>query len=295
MRFLSRAVPCLLLLIGVAGFRADSAASAGVQPAVSLEDYGLRAEDATHWELPRRLREISDLAMTGDHRLLAHNDEAGVVFEIDTREGSIVKEFQIADIADPVTDDFEGIAVADSWIYLVTSSGRIYECPEGDDGESVLFRVYATGAGRHCEIEGLTYDPGGRELLLLCKNPRSEDLVGQVGIFRWSIDRKQLSDEAPATIPVAAFAPRIGADRYQPSGIERHPTSGNYFVVAARQSAIAEVTPGGQVLEIRRLEARWHRQIEGVTFAPDGALIVADEGGRRRETGRLTVYPGSRE
>ena len=175
--------------------------------------------------------------------------------------------------------------MADGWIYLVTSSGRIYEFPEADDGESVLFQVYATGAGRHCEIEGLTYDPGGRELLLLCKNPRSDGLLGQVAIFRWSVEQKRLRDDPPATIPVAAFARGIGANRYQPSGIERNPASGNYFVVAARQNAIAEVTPDGEVLEVRRFAAPWHRQMEGVTFAPDGALIVADEGagGSERE------------
>ena len=63
-------------------------------------------------------------------------------------------------------------------------------------------------------------------------------------------------------------------------------------MLAARQSAIVEVTPAGRVLSVRPLEAPWHRQLEGVTFAASGALIVADEGGRRRAPGRLTLYPG---
>ena len=242
-----------------------------------------------HWALPRRLQEISGLAMTSDHRLLAHNDEVGVVFEIDYRDGSIVKEFQLADMADPVADDFEGIAVADGRIYLVTSAGRLYECREGDAGESVLFRVHATGVGRDCEIEGLTYDAGRRELLLMCKDARSEDLAGRLAMYRWSVDEQRLSADPPTVLPVRDFARRIGSNRYWPSGIERHPASGNYFVVAARQGAIAEMTPAGEVLAARRFTAGWHRQVEGIAFAADGALIVADEGGGGRAS--LTVYP----
>ena len=289
LKFLAGAAWCLLALTGTADAREDGAVSSGTGQAASLEDFELEAARTTYWELPRRLREISGLAMTRDQRLLAHNDEAGVVFEIDYRKGSIVKEFQLADVGDPVADDFEGIAVAGGQVYLVTSAGRLYECREGAEGESVLFTVYATGVGRNCEIEGLAYDEGPRELVLMCKDPRTEDLLGKLAIYRWSIDDKRLSDHSPTVIPVRVLAGRIGANRYRPSGIERHPVSGNYFVVAARQGAIAEVTPGGEVVAVRRFLAGWHRQVEGITFAADGALLVADEGGEGRAI--LTVYP----
>ena len=288
LRFLFGGIACLLLSTGTPPD--CSGMSQERQSEVSLEDYGLEPGSATRWELPRRLREISGLATTSDHRLLAHNDEAGVVFEIDYRDGSIVKEFQLSDMTDPVADDFEGIAVADGRIYLVTSSGRLYEFPEGAAGESVLFRVYATGIGRECEIEGLAYDSDRRELLLMCKDARSESLAGRLAIYRWSIDEERLSADSPTIVPIRDFARRIESNRYHPSGIERHPVSGNYFVIAARQGAIAEVTPAGEVLSAKRFTAGWHRQVEGVAFAEDGSLIVADEGGGDRAG--LTVYPG---
>ena len=179
--------------------------------------------------------------------------------------------------------------MAEGRIYLVTSSGRLYEFHEGADDESVLFTAHATGAGRDCEIEGLAYDERARELLLMCKDPRTADLTGLVAIHRWSIGEGRLRDDSPTAIPMPEVAGRIGANRFRPSGIELHPVSGNYFVVAARQRAVAEVTPAGTVLHVRRFEAPWHRQIEGIAFAPDGALIVADEG--RDERGTLTIYP----
>ena len=272
-----------------------SDAMAVLQGEISLASYRLAAETATHWKLPGRLEEISGLAMTVDNRLLAHNDEKGVVYEIDYRHGSIVKAFQLADMADPVADDFEGIATVDDRVYLVTSAGRLYECGEGADGESVLFNSYATGIGRECEIEGLAYDESQRALVLMCKNPRRADLEEQLAIYHWSIDEKRLSEDAHIVIPVIEFSRHIGGKKFQPSGIERHPVSGNYFVVAARQGAIAELTPGGQVVAAKLFPAQWHRQAEGITFAADGALIVADEGAGGKA--RLTLYPvsGSRQ
>ena len=258
---------------------------------VSLGSYELTAETASQWKLPGRLREISGLAMTTDGRLLAHNDEWGVVYEIDPRDGSITKGFQLADMANPVAGDFEGIAATDERIYLVTSSGRLYEFSEGADGESVLYNLYTTGIGRDCEMEGLAYDGSRRVLLLMCKGSRSAELEGKLAIYHWSIDGKGLTDPPRTVIPVVEFSGPIGEGRFQPSGIERHPVSGHYFVVAARQRAVAEITPEGRVLAVRRFPARWHRQAEGITFAADNTLIIADEGAGERA--RLTLYPVS--
>ena len=266
----------------------DPDTMAVLQRELSLASYSLAAETATHWKLPGRLAEISGLAMTVDNRLLAHNDEKGVVYEINYRDGTIVKAFQLADMATPVADDFEGIATVDDQVYLVTSAGRLYECGEGADGESVLFTSYATGVGRDCEIEGLAYDESQRALLLMCKNPRRADLEEQVAVYHWSIDEKQLSEAARIVIPVIEFSRYIGGKKFQPSGIERHPVSGNYFVVAARQGAIAEITPTGQVVAAKELLAPWHRQAEGITFAADDTLIIADEGAGGKA--RLTLY-----
>ena len=262
-----------------------------LQRKISLESYTLNEETATQWKLSSHLEEISGLAMTRDDRLLAHNDERGIIFEIDYQKGAIVKSFQLTDMENPIAGDFEGIATIDDQIYLVTSSGRLYECREGTDGESVLFNVYTTGVGRDCEIEGLAYDESKRALLLMCKDARSADMEGQLAVYHWLIDEKQLSEDTHTVIPVVEFSRHIKGKKFQPSGIERHPVSGNYFVVAARQRAIAEIAPGGQVVAVREFPAQLHRQAEGITFAADGTLIVADEGAGRKA--RLTLYPVS--
>ena len=262
-----------------------------LQRKISLESYDLKVETATRWKLPGHLYEISGLAMTLDNRLVAHNDEKGVIHEIDYRKGEIVKAFQLADMKVPVSGDFEGIAIVNDQVYLVTSSGRIYECSRGVDGASVLYNSYATGVGRDYEIEGLAYDASQRALLLMGKNARREDLKEHLVIYHWSTDVKQLNEDAHIVIPVIEFTRHIDEKEFQPSGIEKHPVSGNYFVIAARQMAIAEITPGGQVVGAKQFPTEWHRQPEGITFDADGTLIIADEGSGKKA--RLTLYPVS--
>lgn len=283
-RRLRLAVP-VLAVVAVSVW--TTAVPAAAQPA--LTGYRLDADAAFGWRLPRRLTEISGLALTEDGRLLAHHDEAAVVFELDLQTGAVVKEFEVGDANGPVRDDFEGIAAADGLLYLVTSAGRLYVFEEGAEGETVLFTVYATGVGRRCEIEGLAWDKRRRALLLLCKRSLDPDRPDELAIHIWSAEERRLLKEATTFIPLADVSRELGGSGYRPSGIERHPGSGNYFVVAARQQAVAEVTPTGRLLAVERFPGRWHRQIEGITFGPDGALIVADEGAGGRA--RLTVYP----
>ena len=55
------------------------------------------AAPAQQRRLPRRLREISGLAVTSDGRLFGHDDERAVIYEIDVEGGQIVKSFAIGD------------------------------------------------------------------------------------------------------------------------------------------------------------------------------------------------------
>ncbi len=267
------------------GATPSAAAQADARPArPSLEEYDFASPDA--WtELPARLREISGLASTPDGRLFAHDDESAVIYEIDPSAGRPLKAWALGEVT--VRGDFEGLAVAGDRFFLVSSDGRLYEAVEGGDGERVGFHLHETGVGRRCEVEGLAHDPVGRALVLACKTPRDRGLAGFVALFRWSLDRRRT--EARVTlISIASLAEGIPGRGFHPSGIERHPERGTYFLVAARENAIAEVTRSGLVRAVAALPGRAHRQAEGVTFGPGGALYLADEGGNRR--GRLTRY-----
>ncbi len=132
----------------------------------ALTRYSFTGERNESWKLPRRLREVSGLAATADDRLFSHDDERGIVYELDPTDGGVLKSFALGS---PVPkDDFEGITVVDDHFFMVTSDGTLYEVPEGADGEHVLVNTFATDVGvllgvltfpdgAHRKAEGITF------------------------------------------------------------------------------------------------------------------------------------------
>lgn len=242
-------------------------------------------EPAAVLRLPNRLREISGLAVAGDGRLFAHDDERAVIYEVDPRAGELVKAFALGD---PVARaDYEGIAIVEDRFYLVSSDGVIYEGAEGADDERLVFNTYGTGLGRRCEIEGLAHDPVADVLLLPCKTVRDESLRPFVTIFRWSLTERMVADP-PVLIDLAAVEEATEQRHFAVSGIARDPISGAFVLIAGPDRAIVSVSRDGEVLGGARLDGDLHRQAEGIEFGSDGRLFIADEGAGRRA--RITAY-----
>ncbi len=237
------------------------------------------------WKLPNRLNEISGLALTPDERLFAVADEAAIVYELDYVEGQLRKAFALGD---PVQrGDFEGIAIVGKRFYLITSDGEIFESREGRDGEQMDFASYDTGLGKRCEIEGLAAGAAGDRLLIACKEARGDD--GTLAIFAWSLAERRPIADAELELPLRDIARRIGKRRFNPSGIEFAHGSGNLLLLAARQRALAELTPDGRLVDALRLPlVQRHHQPEGIALMRDGRLLIADEGGGHKA--RLAVY-----
>ncbi len=290
----------LVLLLGVAlhflpplssGRALPNAATVAELPAPAgvLALYDLDKDRALQRKLPQRLKEISGLAVTGDHRLLAHNDETGLVSELDPATGAVRSSFAMVKHAAPIAADFEGIAVLDDRIYLATSDGVIHACPPGTDGQNVQCEVYDTGLGAEYELESLGSAIDEHQLILVSKNPRSGEPAGRVCIDRWSAQTKQLDRGARVAIPFAAFTANLDDDEFQPSCVEVDPATGNYLILTGRQRSLAEVTRNGIVVAVAKLPRRLHWQPEGIAFGADGSLLIADEGDDG--AARLTIYP----
>jgi uncharacterized protein YjiK len=256
--------------------------SCGAEPPAAT---GQDQDDFKQWKLPKRLREISGLALTADERLLAVADEKAIVYELDFQEGKIVKSFALGNPV--VRADFEGIAVLGDTIWLMTSDGLLFAAEEGPDGRAVRYQNYDTGHGDYCELEGLAQDPSAGTLILACKDTGSKKRG--LKLFEWSVSKSGIEHVRDISLPESAITGRINKKRINPSGIAIDPRTGERVLVAARQDALVRLTPNGTLSEAIILAAKGrHKQAEGIEMTKDGRMLIADEGGNGRA--RLAVY-----
>ncbi len=211
--------------------------------------------DQRRWRLPNELAEISGLAVDANGRLLAHDDERGVIRTIDALGGDGV--IAALPLTDPVPrGDFEGIAVLGEHIYVITSDGELFDwTPE---------RLERTDLDAGCEVEGLT-DYGDR-LVGVCKQiPK----VDERRIRMFFVDLAGPSVEELREIPMNF--------KIRPSGIEWDEANLRFYVLAAKPQPRVVVIEEDASVRVVALDGKQHRQPEGIALVDDG-WFVADEG-----------------
>ena len=210
-------------------------------------------------------------------------DEVAIVYQLDYDRGGVLKTFALGD--PPLRGDFEGIAVLDERLWLMTSDGNLVAAGEGANGDNVEFERFDTGLADECEFEGLAGLPARRQLALLCKNATKGR---PPAIFFWHVERQSIDPDATVRLDEDATGAAFGERSIHPSGLVPM-DDGSFLVVAARQQALFRSNSDGSFRQvILSLDADRHRQAEGLALTADGRLLVADEGGRG--AARLAVY-----
>jgi uncharacterized protein YjiK len=206
------------------------------------------------------------------------------------RAAKVIKEFRLG--ANGIRGDFEGIALVGQRMFLVSSEGVLFEFREPAADASAAYQRYELAVRDRCaEIEGLDYDAFNNELLLACKITRGAEQRGRLLVFAFSLRSMSTLPAPRLSVPLTVLEQQRLEPDLNPSGIAIHPQTGTIFILASQQSLIVEFGRDGRLLGNARIRRRTHTQPEGITFATDGTLYIADEGGSGRAA--LTVYPQS--
>jgi uncharacterized protein YjiK len=296
--------PWLVLCLAVAGpatgcnYRADKAraeAAALEAREKRLEARLARAEQTQSagqavamWIMPPALSEISGIALTGDGRLLAHDDELARVFEIDPKRGVILKSFMLGK---GLHGDFEGITVVGQDLYMMLSNGLLYRFREGENQSRVDYTTFDTHLGKECEFEGVAYEKDSARLLLPCKHVKLKHLDDQVVIYKWKIGSRDSTGITMLTVPLGEVIGDNKWKKFRPSDITVDPATGNYVLISSLEKGLVVMTPAGDVIRSERLPGK-HAQAEGVAITSDNILIISDEATSKPAS--ITLYKWNR-
>ena len=241
--------------------------------------------------LNKELREISGLAFSKEGKLFCHNDEKGIIYQVDLENGKILKKFKLGILT--INRDFEDIAIVDDIFYLVTSSGILFSFKEGEDNASVKYKGFETELNKRNNVEGLCYDPETNCLLLACKGDPGEGYEKYKAIYAYSLTKHILLSKPRFLLSLDEIEKFSKEKNFEPSGIARHPQSGHFLIIAASGNVIVEISKSGRILAMEHLKKKYHTQPEGIDFKSANELFICDEG--QGDKGTITLYISKRK
>ena len=245
--------------------------------------------------LPSELVEISALAYNvADQTLLAVNDEKGRVYNLNAKDGSIIKKIKFAGAG-----DYEGVEMTGNTIYVLKANGRILPI---DTQSWKTGAAYKTPLTTSNDVEGLGYDPLQNALILACKGAgalkKKSKLKNTKAFYAFDLAEKKLVEKPKFVITDKALEKFLDQKEkaldglskkakkklenritsFSPSAIAKHPKSGHYYILSSVGKLLVVCNEKGGILSVQFLDKKQFIQPEGICFSPDGTMYISNEG-----------------
>ena len=232
------------------------------------------------WEMPASLKEISDIVYLDKDRIACVQDETGAIFIYNRTGNKVEKEIPFAG-----PGDYEGIALNGDKFYIVRSDGVIFELDR--EGGAKSAQSYTTSLTAVNNIEGLCYDKTGDRLLLAVKD-KDPGNSGYKGIYAFDLKKKTLLPDPVYKIDMNDEMLASGSGKkkksFNPSSLAIHPVSNEFYITDGTRSKLMILDRSGKIRSVMDLGKQFS-QPEGITFSPDGAMFISNEG--RKEPGNI--------
>lgn len=265
-------------------------------PADYFFPYELSDPDETV-KADNKLDEISGLSLTDDEdHLFAVQDENGTVYRIRKKDGETKDSYKFGK-----KGDYEGIEKVGKKVYVVNSSGDIYQISKlGKEKQSV--KKYNTFLRKENDVEGLGYDPKKNKLLLACKGRPAtgeslEDFRLKKCIYGFDLETKKLDSLPEYVIDIkdiqaflkanmmvrhfdklmSFFSPTAKNLSFNPSAVAINPITDNLYIISSVGKLMIVMNREGQILHIEKMDKDVHKQPEGIAFENDGTLFISNE------------------
>jgi hypothetical protein len=222
------------------------------------------------YKLPEILDEISGVSYyPKDSSVFAIQDEKGWLFKIHLSSPLHVERWKFSS-----GGDYEDVALVDSNFYVLKSKGVI-EKFKFLSGDSLSLQSFPVPQDAKNEFETLYYDSTLHQIILMCKNCEVDNKKQVTG---WTFDPTKDSFASSFTIQTEPIRERLGEDtRFKPSAAAIHPLTGELYVVASVNHALAIFNKDYSVKSIYKINPSLFKQPEGLTFTSTGDLIISNE------------------
>ena len=262
--------------------------------------YNLSVPDE-HIRLPKKLREISGIDIYNGDNIVAVQDELGKIYVYDVKKDKLRESIGFA-----TDNDYEAIAVANDSIFVLRSNGNIYEILKFDslNQQSVEYKNFLN---KENNTEGLCYDKENNRLLIACKDAaakghgkKSQRLSGYKAIYAFSLATHTVDKEPAYLIDIGDVRDYISSydigdstkrgggfwtkdeDDFAPSDLAINPITHDLYVLCSRGKLLIVLDKSGKINYIHALNPHIFRQPEGITFFPNGDMLISDEGKEHR-------------
>lgn len=245
------------------------------------------------YRLSRPLNEISGLAMRDSTHLVAINDEEGVIFDFNLNKGQIQDEWPFGE-----NRDYEGIALDGSTAFVVESDGDVFEVSDYQHPQRQT-RKHENLLEAGNNVEGLCYDAEAHALLLACKDDPGTDEEGEKAVYAYDLAANSMQSQQPYfTVNLHAVEDSLlqtgldgfsnelrkaftfdedQEDLFRPSGIARHPLTGDLYILSANYRMMVVLDNQHRLKHIIPFENPLFRQPEGIAFRKDGDVFISNE------------------
>jgi hypothetical protein len=254
-------------------FNSRCSSSAGDKPAYKSPD-GYNLNKPFLLKLPVELDEISGVAFYAfDTSVFAIGDEFGWLYKIPLTTSKPIRKWKFSN-----QGDYEDLVMVDKVFYVLQSNGNITAFTFDDHNQILTQQLEFPASGNEFEI--LYFDPHIFKLILLCKDCET-DKKKALTAFYFNLLYKRFDDSS--AINVTAIANMIGEKKikFKPSAAAIHPITKELYIISSVNKLLVITDAKGSVKQTLPLDAALFKQPEGITFTPDGDLIISNEAADR--------------
>lgn len=236
----------------------------------SPEGYNINKPVET--KLPAKLDEISGiLYYPKDKSLFAIHDERGWLYKIFLDGKMKVENWKFSPGA-----DYEDVALVDSTFFAIKSNGTIEAFRFARPDAPVLKVLHSSLKGKN-EFETLYLDSVRQLLLFVCKECEADKNVTSV----YGLDYKQMKflDSPVFQIDEKDIEKKMGdkLSKFKPSAGNINPKTGDLFLISSVNKLLVVADRDGKVKDVFQLDPKYFKQPEGLTFTPQGDLLISNE------------------